>query len=67
MRIGYEAAILIGIHINAIAPVFFSYGSNRGLIFQEDGEFCDRANKILSQTPLERFGESKELVVTYSG
>ncbi|MCP3027663.1 SDR family oxidoreductase [Halobacillus sp. A5] len=54
----------VGIRVNAIAPGFFLTEQNRGLLIQENGEFSERANKILSQTPDGRFGEPEELVGT---
>lgn len=54
----------IGIRVNAIAPGFFLTEQNKDLMFDEDGELSDRANKILSQTPAERFGQAEELVGT---
>ncbi|WP_077328372.1 SDR family oxidoreductase [Virgibacillus siamensis] len=54
----------LGIRVNAVAPGFFLTEQNRDLMIQEDGELSDRAGKILSQTPMERFGEPEELVGT---
>ncbi|WP_209123822.1 SDR family oxidoreductase [Alkalihalobacillus sp. BA299] len=54
----------VGIRVNAIAPGFFLTDQNRSLLIGENGEYSDRANKILSQTPVERFGEPEELVGT---
>lgn len=54
----------VGIRVNAIAPGFFLTEQNRGLLIQENGEFSERANKILDQTPDGRFGEPEELVGT---
>ncbi|WP_082232978.1 SDR family oxidoreductase [Halobacillus massiliensis] len=54
----------VGIRVNAIAPGFFLTEQNRGLLIQENGEFSERANKILDQTPNGRFGEPEELVGT---
>ncbi|GGJ87712.1 dioxygenase [Lentibacillus kapialis] len=53
-----------GIRVNAMAPGFFLTEQNRDLMIREDGELSERANKILSQTPMERFGEPEELVGT---
>jgi len=53
-----------GIRVNAMAPGFFLTDQNRGLMIQEDGELSERAHKIISQTPMERFGEAEELVGT---
>lgn len=54
----------IGIRVNAIAPGFFLTEQNKGLLLNEDGKYSDRAQKILSQTPMERFGEVDELIGT---
>lgn len=54
----------VGIRVNAIAPGFFLTDQNRGLLVQEDGKFTARADKILSQTPMQRFGEPDELIGT---
>ena len=53
-----------GIRVNAIAPGFFLTDQNRSLLTNEDGSFTERAEKILGQTPMERFGEPAELVGT---
>lgn len=52
----------MGIRVNAISPGFFLTEQNRGLLVQENGDLSDRANKILSQVPMERFGEPEELI-----
>ncbi|WP_079476361.1 SDR family oxidoreductase [Marinococcus halophilus] len=53
-----------GVRVNAIAPGFFLTDQNRELMFSEEGVLSARAEKILSQTPQERFGEPEELVGT---
>ncbi|UOQ45577.1 SDR family oxidoreductase [Halobacillus salinarum] len=53
-----------GIRVNAMAPGFFLTEQNRGLLLDEQGKYTERADKILSQTPTERFGEAEELVGT---
>ena len=53
-----------GIRVNAMAPGFFLTEQNRGLMIKEDGELSERAHKILSQTPMDRFGEAEELIGT---
>ncbi|MFZ4453971.1 SDR family oxidoreductase [Salibacterium aidingense] len=53
-----------GVRVNAMAPGFFQTEQNRDLLFDENGEFSARANKILSQTPMERFGKPEELIGT---
>ncbi len=53
-----------GIRVNAIAPGFFLTQQNEALLLNEDGSYNDRANKIVNQTPMERFGKPEELVGT---
>ncbi|WP_077609308.1 SDR family oxidoreductase [Clostridium sp. Marseille-P2415] len=50
-----------GIRVNAIAPGFFVTKQNEKLLFREDGAPTPRTNKILSATPMGRFGEAEEL------
>lgn len=50
-----------GIRVNAIAPGFFSTKQNAALLWNEDGSPTPRTNKILSATPMGRFGEPEEL------
>ena len=51
-----------GIRANAIAPGFFVTNQNRALLFAEDGTPTARTEKILRGTPMNRFGESDELL-----
>lgn len=51
-----------GIRVNAIAPGFLSTNQNRTLLWNEDGTPTPRTGKILSATPMGRFGQPKELV-----
>lgn len=53
-----------GIRVNAIAPGFFVTKQNEKMLFTEDGKPTERTNKILSATPIGRFGESEELIGT---
>ena len=53
-----------GIRVNAIAPGFFLTNQNRSLLMNQDGTYTARSEKILSQTPMGRFGEAEELVGT---
>ena len=51
-----------GIRCNAIAPGFFSTAQNKKLLWNEDGTPTARTGKILSATPMGRFGKPEELV-----
>lgn len=53
-----------GIRVNAIAPGFFLTNQNRGLLLDESGNYTARSEKILSQTPMGRFGTPDELIGT---
>lgn len=50
------------IRVNAIAPGFFATKQNAALLYNEDGSPTERTKKILSRTPMGRFGETKELL-----
>lgn len=52
----------VGIRCNAIAPGFLVSNQNRTLLFNAEGKPTPRANKILTNTPMGRFGEAEELV-----
>ncbi|STY62027.1 SDR family oxidoreductase [Mannheimia haemolytica] len=52
----------VGIRCNAIAPGFLVSNQNRGLLFDSEGNPTARANKILTNTPMGRFGEPEELL-----
>ncbi|REK74184.1 SDR family oxidoreductase [Paenibacillus paeoniae] len=54
----------VGIRVNAIAPGFFVTAQNEKLLKNEDGTFTERAEKIIRNTPMARFGEANELVGT---
>jgi len=54
----------VGIRVNAIAPGFFLTDQNRNLLIKDDGSFSERAKKIISQTPMERFGKPEDLLGT---
>ncbi|MBQ8689944.1 MAG: SDR family oxidoreductase [Clostridia bacterium] len=51
-----------GVRVNAIAPGFFVSNQNRALLFNPDGTPTARTGKILRGTPMNRFGESEELL-----
>lgn len=50
-----------GLRVNAIAPGFFIGNQNRALLLNEDGSYTDRGNKIIANTPMQRFGDADEL------
>lgn len=50
------------IRCNAIAPGFFVTKQNEKLLFNEDGTPTKRTDKILSSTPMNRFGKAEELI-----
>ena len=52
------------IRVNAIAPGFFLTNQNRALLIDENGNYTARSKKILSQTPMDRFGSPEELIGT---
>lgn len=54
----------VNIRVNAIAPGFFLTDQNRALLTNADGSLTARGNKIVSQTPMGRFGTPEELVGT---
>lgn len=54
----------VGIRVNAIAPGFFLTEQNKSLLTNTDGSHTERAKKILSQTPMGRFGSADELTGT---
>lgn len=54
----------VGIRVNAIAPGFFSTNQNKTLLYNEDGSLTPRSEKILSHTPLRRFGVPEDLTGT---
>ncbi len=50
-----------GIRVNAIAPGFFATNQNHALLFNEDGSLTARSEKIISHTPMRRFGVPEDL------
>lgn len=54
----------VGIRCNAIAPGFFSTAQNAKLLWNEDGTPTARTAKILAATPMDRFGETDDLIGT---
>ncbi|WP_424767420.1 SDR family oxidoreductase [Paenibacillus sp. sgz302251] len=51
-----------GIRVNAIAPGFFLTEQNRTLLLKEDGSLTERSGKIISHTPMRRFGKPEDLL-----
>ncbi|MDH2925029.1 NAD(P)-dependent dehydrogenase (short-subunit alcohol dehydrogenase family) [Nicoletella semolina] len=52
----------VGIRCNAIAPGFLVSHQNRSLLFDDNDNPTPRAEKILTNTPMRRFGEANELI-----
>lgn len=50
-----------GIRVNAISPGFFITEQNRNLLLNGDGTLTTRAQKIIDNTPMGRFGNPEEL------
>lgn len=53
-----------GLRVNAIAPGFFLTTQNRNLLLNEDDSHTPRSKKIITHTPMKRFGEPKDLLGT---
>jgi NAD(P)-dependent dehydrogenase (short-subunit alcohol dehydrogenase family) len=52
----------VGIRVNAIAPGFFITSQNRFLVLDEKtGGYSERGNKIVTNTPMGKFGEPDDL------
>jgi len=51
-----------GVRVNTITPGFFPAEQNRKLLFNEDGTPTARTKSIWGHTPMNRFGESQELI-----
>jgi NAD(P)-dependent dehydrogenase (short-subunit alcohol dehydrogenase family) len=54
----------VGIRVNAIAPGFFLTDQNRALLTHSDGSLKERAHKIITHTPMRRFGTPNDLLGT---
>lgn len=52
------------IRVNAIAPGFFLGDQNRYLLMNDDETLTERGQQIIDHTPMNRFGESEDLVGT---
>lgn len=53
-----------GLRVNALAPGFFLTEQNRKLLTNEDGSLTDRSHKIMTHTPMRRFGKPEDLIGT---
>ena len=53
-----------GLRVNAIAPGFFLTRQNRDLLLDEAGNYTARSNKIITATPMKRFGRPEDLLGT---
>lgn len=51
-----------GIRVNGIRPGFFLTEQNRRLLTNEDGSLTERSAKIMSNTPMRRFGKPEDLL-----
>ena len=54
----------VGIRVNAMAPGFFLTNQNHDLLINPDGTYTARSQKILAHTPMNRFGETDDLIGT---
>ena len=54
-----------GIRVNAMAPGFFVTNQNRAMLTNEDGTLTARGNKIITHTPMGRFGVPEDLYGTF--
>jgi NAD(P)-dependent dehydrogenase (short-subunit alcohol dehydrogenase family) len=54
----------MGIRVNAIAPGFFVTAQNERLLLTEDNNLTPRGEKIITNTPVGRFGKPEELLGT---
>lgn len=50
-----------GIRVNAVAPGFFLSEQNRAVLIGADGQYTERAKKVIEHTPMGRLGRPEEL------
>ncbi|GHT43577.1 putative oxidoreductase UxuB [Endomicrobiia bacterium] len=55
-----------GVRVNAVAPGFFLTNQNKTLLTNPDGSLTERSHKIISHTPMRRFGQVDDLFGTLS-
>lgn len=53
-----------GLRVNALAPGFFLTEQNRTLLTNDDGSLTERSHKIITHTPMRRFGKPEDLLGT---
>lgn len=53
-----------GLRVNAVAPGFFLTKQNHDLLLHKDGSYTTRSQKILTETPMKRFGKPEDLLGT---
>lgn len=53
-----------GIRVNAVAPGFFVNERSKKILLNPDGTLTQRGQNVMHHTPMERFGEAKELLGT---
>jgi NAD(P)-dependent dehydrogenase (short-subunit alcohol dehydrogenase family) len=51
----------VGIRVNALAPGFFLTDQNRALLTNKDGSMTPRGQKIISHTPMAKYGSPEDL------
>lgn len=51
-----------GIRVNAVAPGFFVNERSKKILYTPDGSLSQRGKNVMAHTPMERFGEPKELL-----
>lgn len=50
------------LRVNALAPGFFLTAQNRFLLTNEDGSLTPRGKTIIAHTPMDKFGDPKDLI-----